>query len=102
MQDMDFELPRLRPLARHALPHVLEASLIPLGLFYLSMWLIGVWGALGVALLWSYGALLRRVITRRRVPGILVLGSLALTMRTVVAMISGSVVVYFLQPTLAT
>jgi hypothetical protein len=38
----------------------------------------------------------------QRVPGILLLASVTLTARTVVAMASGSVVVYFLQPTLGT
>jgi hypothetical protein len=97
-----WEIPRFRNLARHAIPRVVEATLIPLGLFYLSLWLIGVWGALLAALAWSYGAVACRLVTRRRVPGILMLGSMALTVRTLVAFASGSVYVYFLQPTLGT
>src|SRR3954464_1679485 len=96
------ELPSLRSLARHALPHLLEATFIPLVLFYVTMWQLGVWGALVASLVWSYGALLRRVVTGRRIPGILVLGSLAMTVRTARAIASGSVLVYFLQPTLCT
>src|SRR5690606_36304461 len=38
----------------------------------------------------------------RPVPGLLVLGAAGLTARTVVALVSGSVFVYFLQPTLTT
>jgi hypothetical protein len=38
----------------------------------------------------------------QRVPGILLLTAVTLTARTAVAMVSGSVVVYFLQPTLGT
>src|SRR5262249_61241412 len=38
----------------------------------------------------------------QRVPGILVLTAVTLTARTIIAMVSGSVVVYFLQPTLGT
>jgi hypothetical protein len=102
MHSETWEIPRLRSLARHAVPHVVEATIIPLGIFYLSLWLIGVWGALLAALGWSYAALARRVVMRRRVPGILVLGSLALTVRTFIAFGSGSVYVYFLQPTLGT
>ena len=102
MDSETWEIPRLRSLARHAVPHVVEATIIPLTIFYLSLWLIGVWGALLAALGWSYAAVVRRLIMRRRVPGILVLGSLALTVRTVVAFGSGSVYVYFLQPTLGT
>ena len=102
VQAVPFEVPRLRALARHSLPHLIEATFAPLALFYLCLWAIGVWGALGVALAWSYGALLRRLVTRQRVPGILVLGVLALTVRTAIAMASGSVFVYFLQPTIGT
>lgn len=99
---MSFEIPRLRSLARHALPHVVEASLIPLGLFYLTMWTLGVWGALGAALAWSYGAIAWRLATGRRVPGVLLLGAAGLTARTVVAVASRSAFVYFLQPSLGT
>lgn len=96
------EIPHLRGLARHALPHVIEGTLIPLAVFYAAMWVLGVWGALLAALGWSYAALLRRLITRRRIPGVLVLGSALLTIRTLVAVASGSVFVYFLQPTVGT
>lgn len=97
-----FEIPNLRSLARHAVPHLLEATIAPLILFYAAMAVLGVWGALGVALAWSYGALLRRVLRGDRIPGILVMGTLMLTIRTVIAVLSGSVLVYFLQPTLGT
>lgn len=99
---MSFEIPKLRALARHAVPHVVEATVIPLALFYASLWLVGVWGALGIALAWSYGAIAFRVLRRRRVTGILMLGVMGLTARTVVAMASGSVFIYFLQPSLGT
>jgi hypothetical protein len=102
MHSETWEIPRLRAMARHAVPHVIEATLVPLALFYLTLWLVGVWGALLAALAWSYGAVARRLVTRRRVPGILLIGSMALTARTVVAFASGSVYLYFLQPTLGT
>jgi hypothetical protein len=97
-----FEIPRLRTLARHAVPHVLEGTVAPLVLFMLTLRLVGVWGAVLIGLGWTYAAVARRLLTGRRVPGILVLGAVTLTARTVVAMASGSVVVYFLQPTLGT
>ena len=94
------EIPRLRALARHAIPHVVESSIIPLVVFYGTLRLIGVWGGLVAALVWSYTAILRRLVTRRRVPGLLALGAAGLTARTIVAALSGSVFIYFLQPTL--
>jgi intracellular septation protein A len=97
-----FPIPRVTLLARHATPHLLEATLIPLGLFYGGLELLGLWGALLAALLWSYTSLLRRLVTRRRVPGMLMLGIAGLTARTALALATGSAFVYFLQPTLGT
>jgi hypothetical protein len=97
-----FEMPRLRTLARHAAPHVVEGTLIPLALFLLTLHFVGVWGAVLIGLGWTYAAVARRLVMRQRVPGILLLTAATLTARTVVAMVSGSVVVYFLQPTLGT
>ncbi len=98
----ELELPRIRGLLHHSGRHLLEATIIPLALFYGSLSLIGIWGALGAALLWSYGALLRRVLTGRRIPGLLLLGALGITARTAIAFATGSVFIYFLQPTLLT
>lgn len=98
----DVEIPRLRSLARHASRHVLEATLIPLGLFYLALALAGIWAALVAALAWSYLAVGRRLATRQRVPGLLVLGAFGITARTAISAATGNVFVYFLQPTLTT
>lgn len=100
--DPTFEIPHFRVLTRHALPHIVEATLVPLAVFYAAMWTLGVWGALAAALVWSYGALLRRALRGRRIPGILAIGTMLLTVRTVIAAASGSVFIYFLQPTLGT
>ena len=102
MHHPPLEIPRLRAMARHALPSLVEASLVPLAVFYGALWLVGVWGGLVAALLWSYTAVARRLVSREPVPGLLVLGAVGLTARTVVAAASGSVFVYFLQPTLTT
>jgi hypothetical protein len=96
------EIPRLRSMARHAVPHLLEATFIPLALFYAFLWTAGVWGALVAALAWSYIAVIRRAVTGQRIPGILVLGTLGITARTIVSLASGSTFVYFLQPSLTT
>lgn len=96
------EIPRLRSMARHAVPHLIEATFIPLALFYAFLWTAGVWGALIAALAWSYIAVLRRAITGQRIPGILVLGTVGITARTIVSLASGSTFVYFLQPSLTT
>ncbi len=89
-------------MARQALPHLIEGTLIPLGLFYAAMSLIGIWWAIGFSLAWSWGAVGFRLATGRRVPGLLMVGTLALTARSLVSVVSNSVFVYFLQPTLGT
>jgi hypothetical protein len=97
-----FEIPRLRDLVRHAGPHIVEATLIPLALFYLSLWKLGTAGAIYTALAWAYLALLRRLVLHQRIPGLLLLSALGLTARTVLALAAHSTFVYFLQPSLAT
>jgi Protein of unknown function (DUF3159) len=102
MHQPPLEIPRLHSLARHALPNLVEATLVPLLVFYAALWLVGVWGGLIAALVWSYTAIARRLVAGRPVPGLLALGVVGITARTVVAALSGSVFVYFLQPTLTT
>jgi intracellular septation protein A len=97
-----FPVPHLAALARHATPHLLEATLIPLGLFYGGLHLFGLWGALLAALVWSYTALLRRLLTGQRVSGMLILAIVGMTARTALALATGSAFLYFLQPTVGT
>ena len=98
-----FELPRLRDLAKRAAPQVVEATLIPLVLFYGALSLLGPKGAIFIALGWNYLALLRRLVRGERLPGLLLLATVGLTARSILALVSGnSMFVYFLQPSLAT
>jgi hypothetical protein len=97
-----FEIPRLRILARHALPNVVEGSLIPVALFLVVLHFLGLWGAMIVGLGWSYTAVLRRIVAGKRVPGIMILGAVTLSARSALAFATGSSFVYFLQPTLGT
>jgi len=98
-----FELPRLRELFRHAIPQIVEAILIPLGLFYAALSVLGPRGAICTALAWNFTALLRRIWRRERLPGVLLLGTVGLTARSVIALVSSSsLFVYFLQPSLGT
>lgn len=96
------EIPRLRALARRALPSVVESTLLPLALFYGAMWAGSVWAGVAAALAWSWTAVVRRLVRRERLPGMLVIGTLAITARTAIAFGTGSVFVYFLQPTIGT
>jgi hypothetical protein len=97
-----FEIPRLRTLARHALPNLLEGTVVPVALFMVVLHFFGLWGAMVAGLGWSYAALVRRVVTRQRIPGLLLIGAVTLTARSVLAFATGSSVIYFLQPTVGT
>src|SRR5579859_222650 len=92
----------LGAVARRSLPHLIEATVIPAGLFYLYLAEINFTAAMAAALCWSYGVLARRLLGRKGVPPILVLASVGLTVRTAVAIGSGSTTMYFLGPIVGT
>ena len=77
---------------------VLIACVIPATLFYVCMLAAGVWTAIIVALVWSYGAIVWRKVTRRRTSGLLILTAGLLTGRTIISMVADSTFLYFLQP----
>lgn len=91
-------IPNLPAIAKHAVPHLVEATVVPAVLFLVCLKLSGFTLAAIVALAWAYVALGRRVAAGKRIPGLLILSSVALTVRTVVAVASGSAFIYFLQP----
>ncbi len=102
MTSVHMEIPDLRTVLRHAVPRFVEGTVVPLALFLLGIRLLGVGAAMAAGMVWVYTAIAARLVMRRRVPGILLIGALTITARTVVALASHSVVVYFLQPSLAT
>jgi len=59
-------------------------------------------GAIIAGLGFAYGIIAWRLLTRRQVPGLPVIGAVSLTALFALAIASGSVFVYFLQPTLGT
>jgi hypothetical protein len=95
-------MPPPRRALRHALPVVLEGVVGPLIVFYMLLVLAGFRGALIAALTWSYVALARRLLKRERVSMLLLFGTVLLTLRTVVAFVTGSAFLYFAQPTAGT
>ena len=102
MQHPPVVIPSPRAVARHALPNVIEGKLIPLLLFIVFLEVVGTAWALVVALVWSLGAITCRLAFGCRVPGLVVLSATTLAARTAAALATGSMVVYFLQPTITT
>jgi hypothetical protein len=87
---------------RHAVPVVVEAVVVPLALFYSVLTFWGFRAALLAALGWSFLALGRRLHRGERVSMLLMLGTLLLSLRTTVSLITGSSFLYFAQPTAGT
>ena len=96
------QVPAPRAVARHALPQLVESTIGPAALFYVILTLLGLRGALLATLAWTYLALARRLLTRRHLPGMLLIATGLLTLRTATALATGSGFVYFLQPTVGT
>ncbi|MGZ6999216.1 MAG: VC0807 family protein [Acidimicrobiia bacterium] len=87
---------------RRGVPNLVEATLVPTVLFLSAgaLWSPGV--AMAVVLVWGFGAIGRRLVLRRRVPALLGLATVGLTVRTVVGLASGSTFAYFVQPVATT
>ena len=85
---------------RRSGPHLIEASLIPTALFYSCLTLAGLVAAYGAAVVWLYAAVVWRLVRQRPIPPLLVLGVIGITVRTTVALASGSSFYYFAQPIL--
>lgn len=95
-------IPSLWSVARRSIPSFVEGKLAPIVLFLVFLRLVGTIAALLVALGWSVGIIGYRLSRRQRVPGLVVLSAVGLAVRTGVALLTGSMVVYFLQPTATT
>lgn len=85
---------------RRAVRNLLETVLVPLGLFYLLLTLTGLTGGLFAALGWGLAAVAWRLVRRSPVPALLLLTVGMLVLRTAIGYTTGSVVMYFLAPTL--
>jgi hypothetical protein len=102
------ELPELRKrtivasVVKRGGPRLLEASFIPSALFYTALTFGSIGAAYLVAIVWTYGCLGRRLWQGAQVTGVLVLASVGITIRTALAVGSGSTFVYFAQPVIGT
>ena len=89
-------------IVRHALPSFVVGKIIPVVLFLGFLRWSGTAAALIAALGWSLAVIAQRVATRQRVPGLVLVSTLGLIAKTIVALATGSLTVYFLQPTVST
>ncbi len=94
--------PVLLAVARRGVPNLIEATIVPAVLLFVLVSTIGPTVAMAAVLVWGYGAILRRLLCSERIPAILMLATLGLTMKTLVGLLSGSTFAYFLQPVATT
>ena len=91
-----------RVIAAYAGRTVLFASVLPMGVFYLTLSLVGLPPAVAVTAGWYYVGLLLRFARRRPVVGAALLGAGLMTVRAFVTFWTGSAFIYFLQPVAGT
>jgi hypothetical protein len=89
-------------LLRHAAPRVVEGVIAPVTVFVVTLHFFNVVGAIIAGVGLAYAAIAGRLLTRRPVPGILLLGAVTITARSALALATSSTFLYFLQPTLGT
>lgn len=95
-------LPSLRQIARRSIPQIVDGALLPLALFLIVDGIAGVWFAMLAGLGWSGVAILRRVRRSRRIPAMIIVGAVTLSVRSALVLTTGSAFLYFLQPTVGT
>ena len=95
-------LPHWRSMLRHAAPNVVEGKLLPAALFLLLLQLWGTRPAVIGALSFALAAMVVRALRSQTISGLLWLTTVGLLARSIAALATGSVVIYFLQPTIAT
>jgi hypothetical protein len=95
-------MPAARLILGHAAPIVLESVVAPVAAYYLLLLVAGFRGALVGALIWSLSVVIRRLVRHERVSTLLLVGTALLMIRTIISFITGSVFLYFIQPTAST
>jgi len=95
-------MPDLKSVARRSIPNLIVGKAIPVLLFVALLEVRNSTWALAAALTWSVSAIAIQHARRRRVPGLVLLSAVMLTAKTIAAIISGNLMVYFIPPTITT
>lgn len=87
---------------RRLLPYLVEATVVPTAVYYVGLVAFGqAWGILAAAAC-TYASVVRRVVRRRPVPGLLVVASVGISVRVGMYLVNESAFVYFVQPIVKT
>jgi hypothetical protein len=92
----------VKAVGRRMVPYLIEATLIPTALFYVLFFTVDLKWAIVAAVGWTYAAVGRRILTGRPIPGLLVLATLGISVRTVIFLFNENHFVYFFQPIMRT
>lgn len=95
-------MPKPSRLARDVVVHLGEAVLAPIAVFYVVLVTMGLHGALLAALSWALLAMIVRIVREGRAPTLLIVATSLALLRVGLSAMSGSAVVYFIQPTITT
>jgi hypothetical protein len=83
---------------RRLMPYLVEATIVPTALYYLLLVLAGSgWGIIAAAG-WTYMSVIRRLVMRRTISGLLMLATAGISVRIVLYLFNDSTFVYFAQP----
>ncbi len=96
------EIPGFTAIARHSWLTIFVAKFVPIALFLATLPRAGVDTAVLVALGWSLGVVVFQHHTGQRISGLVVLSVVGNLTKSVLALATGSMIVYFAQPTLST
>ena len=92
----------VKAVGRRMVPYLIEATLIPTALFYVFFVIVDLKWAIVAALGWTYAAVGRRILTGRPIPGLLMLATLGISVRTLIFLLNENHFVYFFQPIMRT
>ncbi len=95
-------IPGMGAIVRHAWPTIIIGKVIPVVLFLAFFSWVGVSSAIIVALAWSLGVVAYQRMKGERVAGLVLMSVIGNTAKTIVALLTGSLFVYFVQPTIST
>lgn len=87
---------------RRLVPYLVEATIIPTALFYTGLLMFGLlWGIVAAAS-WTYVSVMRRLVRRRPIPGLLLLATLGISLRLALYLVNDNAFAYFVQPIVRT
>ena len=87
---------------RRLLPYLVEATVLPTALYYVGLVTLGpTWGIVAAASC-TYLSVLRRMVLRQPVPGLLLMATVGISIRLGMYLVNDSAFIYFIQPIVKT